>query len=202
MATLKDRFKQWKETRKGWQKAGDVFFWLLLVLLLIPGPRKVISTTVNRISLNVRNPSITRLENQPQLSAEDYEWIIRDENGKIVPFDSFRDKVVFLNFWATWCPPCIAELPEIESLYKKFGEEVVFLLVTNEDPGKVNDFLLKHDYDLPVFYSVAAPPAIFSGRAIPTTYIIAGDGRIVTKKTGAANWDSRITAKIFKDLLP
>ena len=202
MATLKERFQKWKETRSRWQKAGDIFFWLLLILLIIPGPRKVISTTVNRISLNVRNPSITKLENQPQLSDEDYKWNIRDENGKHISFESLREEVIFLNFWATWCPPCIAELPEIESLYNKFGEKVVFLLITNEDPDIVNAFLQKHSYDLPVYYSAAAPPSIFSGRAIPSTYIISGDGRIVTKKTGAANWDSRITAKIFKELLP
>ena len=202
MATLKDRFQKWKETRSKWQKAGDIFFWLLLIMLIIPGPRKVVSTAVNKISLNVRNPTITKPENQAQLSDTDYEWNLRDEDGKVISFDSFRDDVVFLNFWATWCPPCIAELPEIESLYNKFGKDVVFLLVTNEDPDKVKAFMQKHDYDLPVYYSTAPPPIIFSGRAIPSTFIISDDGRIVTKKTGAANWDSRATTRIFRDLLP
>ena len=202
MATLKDRFQKWKETRSKWQKAGDIFFWLLLIMLIIPGPRKVVSTTVNRISLNVRNPTITKLENQVQLSDTDYEWNLRDEDGKVISFESFRDDVIFLNFWATWCPPCIAELPEIESLYNKLGKDVVFLLVTNEDPAKVKAFMQKHDYDLPVYYSTASPPIIFSGRAIPSTYIISDEGRIVTKKTGAANWDSRATTRIFRDLLP
>ena len=76
MATLKERFNKWKETRSKWQKAGDVFFWLLLILLIIPGPRKVISTSVNKLMLNVKNPGIEKDENQQQLHDLDYDWTL------------------------------------------------------------------------------------------------------------------------------
>ena len=202
MATLKDRFVKWKETRNVWQKAGDIFFWVLLILLIIPGPRKVISTAVNKVSLHLRSPASNLDENAVRLNERDYSWIVRDMNGNNIPLENFRDRVIFLNFWATWCPPCIAELPEIESLYKKYGDKVAFLLVTNDDPVKVNAFMQKHRYELPVYFAVAAAPEVFKGRAIPQTFIISGDGRIVTNKTGAANWDSKATARIFKALMP
>ena len=202
MTSIKERFNKWKNTRKGWQKAGDILFWVFLILLIIPGPRKIISTTINRISLHLRNPSIEKMEKQQQLSEADYGWFVIDNDGKKISLSNFRDEVVFLNFWATWCPPCIAELPEIEKLYNKFDDRVNFLLVTNEDPVKVNNFLESRGYNLPVYYSAVAPPEVFSGRALPTTYIISAEGRIVVRKTGAANWDSRATTKIFRELMP
>ena len=48
--------------------------------------------------------------------------------------------VIFLNFWATWCPPCVAELPEIQKAYEKHGNEVAFMLVANQEPAVVEDF--------------------------------------------------------------
>jgi len=202
MATIKDRFKNWKNTRNTWQKAGDIFFWLLLIFLIIPGPRKVIMTSIKKVSLQFRAPSVMEAEKQIQLTDHDYTWIIKDEQGENVPLDHFRGKVIFLNFWATWCPPCIAELPEIEKLYEKYSQEVAFLLVTADSPATVNKFMEKRKYDLPVYYYVATPPDPFKGNAIPQTYIISPDGRIVTRKVGAVNWDSKSTQKIFKQLIP
>ncbi|MBN1132607.1 MAG: TlpA family protein disulfide reductase [Bacteroidales bacterium] len=201
MATLKQRFLKWKETRKGWQKAGDVLFWLLLVLLIIPGPRKFIATSVNRIFLNIRYPGTARAENQARLTARDFQWNITDKLENQISLSDFSGEVIFLNFWATWCPPCIAELPEIQKLYNKYGNRVTFLLVTNEDPERVKSFMSKYHYELPVYYNSGTIPDILRTKAIPTTYIISPDGRIVTKKSGAVNWNSRATGKIFEELL-
>lgn len=201
MATLKEKFIQWKESRSTMQKAGDIFFWLLLILLIIPGPRKVISTSVNRVFLNVKNPGMENEENQIQLSDTDYNWTLALGSGQQLDFNERKGKVVFLNFWATWCPPCVAELPEIQRAYEKHGEDVAFVLVTDQEPGVVEAFMDKHGYKLPVSYSRSAPPGVFNHRSIPTTYIISKDGRIVSKKTGAVNWDSKATDRMFESLL-
>lgn len=201
MTKLKERYEKWRSSRTLLQKAGDIFFWVLLLLLIIPGPRKVISTSLNRVILQVKNPGIKSEENQVALSDQDYKWILQTDDDLPFALNEYRGKVIFLNFWATWCPPCVAELPEIQRAYEKHGEDVAFLLVTNQDRQVVESFMEKYGYALPVHYSRTNPPGVFQSSSIPTTFIISREGRIVTRKTGAVNWDSRATDKIFQELL-
>ncbi|HER09545.1 MAG TPA: TlpA family protein disulfide reductase [Bacteroides sp.] len=201
MATLKDRFAHWKKSRSGWKKAGDIFFWVLLVLLILPGPRKVISTAVNRIVLLVRNPSMPGSSSRIQLQPDDYQWMLKDAGGGIISMDRFTGQVVFLNFWATWCPPCVAELPEIQRAYDRYGDRVAFVLVTGEEPERVRRFFEKHGYRLPVYYQAGPVPEVLAHNSIPTTFILSRDGKLVLKKTGAANWDSGATSRMFEKLI-
>jgi thiol-disulfide isomerase/thioredoxin len=201
MATIKERLNKWKETRSLWQKALDILFWLLLVLLIIPGPRKVIATGVNKVLLLVKTPGMQTEEKQEQLTDFDYGWVLAWDRNEPFYFSNARNEVIFLNFWATWCPPCVAELPEIQSLYEKYGERVLFMLVTNESPEVVKAFMDKHGYQMPVFYVGTQPPKVLEHSSLPTTFIISKGGRIVTRKKGAAKWDSRATEKIFEELL-
>ena len=200
MKTLKGRFDRWKK-RSRWQKAGDIFFWLLLLMLLIPGPRKVIVTGVNKVMLHVRRPSIAKERMHVPLDASDYEWSYHNAKGTPFSFSDHKGDVIFLNFWATWCPPCIAELPEIQGIYDKYGDRVTFLLLTSQEPAEVNAFMEKRDYDLPIFYYKGGMPEVFHSRSIPTTYIISRQGSVVSRKTGAADWDSKTTRKMFDQLL-
>ena len=201
MPTIKERFAKWKDTRSTWQKAGDVVFLILLVLLIIPGPRKVIATAVNKVVLNVKNPSVRSEEKQVELNDMDYHWVLANGQGTPFYLSDLYDQVIFLNFWATWCPPCVAELPEIQKAYEKYGHEVAFILVSNQQPEEVEAFMEKKGYNLPVFYPGTAIPDAFQSTSIPTTFIISRDGKIVTRKTGAVNWDSRAAERIFEELL-
>jgi len=201
MATLKERFVNWKEKKSIWQKAGDILFWILIILFLIPGPRKVLLTTFNRTALHVKSPRMIAEEKQEQLSDLDFNWLLAWGQDEPFYFSNVRDQVIFLNFWATWCPPCVAEMPEIEKLYEQYGDKVAFVLVSNEKPEVVQAFLDKHEYVLPVFYMGTNPPEILNHRGLPTTFIISKDGHVVSKKTGAANWDSRATRKILDKLI-
>jgi thiol-disulfide isomerase/thioredoxin len=201
MATLKEKFVDWKEKRSLWQKVMDVLFWLLLVLLIVPGPRKVIATNVNRVFLHLKGPGVLSEEKQVALADTDYQWVLGAADNEPVYLHDLRNQVIFMNFWATWCPPCVAELPEIEKTYQKHKNQVTFLLVTNEKPDVVEAFMEKHGYDLPVVYPGTAPPDLFNVRSLPTTFIISRDGKIVAKKTGAANWDSGATERLFSKLL-
>jgi thiol-disulfide isomerase/thioredoxin len=201
MVKLKERWVKWKETRSLWQKAGDIFFWALLILLILPGPRKVISTAVNRAVLHIKTPGMIAEDKQTELTSRDYQWVLQNARGEPLEVQTLRERVIFLNFWATWCPPCIAELAEIQRAYEKHGSSVAFLLVTDQEPGTVEAFMEKHGYDLPVAYSGTPAPPIFEHGSIPTTYIISREGKIVVKKKGAVNWDSRGTDRIFEQLL-
>ena len=201
MATLKDRLIKWKETRSTWQKVTDILFWLLLVLLIIPGPRKVIATGVNKAFLQVKTPGLIDEADREIISDLEYGWTLAWDRNEPFYFSHTRDEVVFLNFWATWCPPCVAELPEIQELYEKWGDKVLFMLVTNEDPEVVKAFMEKHGYVMPVFYSGIGLPQTLEHGSLPTTFIISRDGEIASKKKGAAKWNSRATEKIFEELL-
>lgn len=203
MASLKERFDKWKTERNNLQKFGDVFFWLLIIMMLIPGPRKVVATTVNRAFLHLKHPTMKEEARQDKLSQDDYQWLLQGQDGNSYSFSDLQGKVIFLNFWATWCPPCIAELPEIDALYEAWGDKVVFLLVSNQEAPEVEAFLEKRGYgkDLPVYYPATALPDALQYSALPTTIIISKEGKIVTRKTGAANWNSKATEKIFTELL-
>ena len=201
MATLKERFTKWKENRSIWQKSGDILFWILILLFLVPGPRKVILTNLNRVVLQVKTPRMINEEKQEVLSDMDYNWTLAWAKNEPYYFSDLRNNVVIVNFWATWCPPCVAEMPEIQELYKKYGNRVAFMLVTNEKPEVVTAFMEKNQYQMPVFYLASEPPKALSFSAFPTTFIISRDGHVVSKKTGAANWNSKATEKILEELL-
>ena len=200
MPTLKERITKWKE-RSILQKAGDILFWVLIILLLIPGPRKAIMTTLNRAVLHVKAPRAISEEKRDQLTDLDYNWILAWGKNEPYYFSNLRDKVVIVNFWATWCPPCVAEMPELQSLYMKYGDRVAFVLVSSEEQEVVEAFMEKNKYLMPVFYMATQPPKALAFSGYPTTFIIARDGSIVSRKTGAVNWDSRATHRILDELL-
>lgn len=200
MASLKERFEKWK-ARKWHQKASDILFWVFIILLIIPGPRKQIATGVNKVFLHFRKPSIAKEANTYRLSDSDYQWDIRDATGKPVSPETLKNEVIFLNFWGTYCPPCIAEMPEIQKIYDDYDDRVKFILVSAESPEKVHSFLESRDYHLPAYFGGRNMPEPLSIRSLPTTFIIAADGRIVSKKIGAADWDSKATRRVFDQLL-
>ena len=200
MATIKERIEKWKN-RKWHQKAGDVFFWLLLIMLIIPGPRKFIATNANKAMLHLRRPAIGNLDKSYQLSSEEYTWDIRNAEGELLDPEQLKGEVIFLNFWGTYCPPCIAEMPEIQGIYDAYGDRVKFILVSAESVEKVKSFLADKDFNLPDYFGGRKMPGILTASSIPTTYIISHDGKIVSKKVGAADWNSKATKKVFDELL-
>ena len=123
-----------------------------------------------------------------------YDFTLVSMEGKTVPFDDFKNKVVFMNFWATWCPPCIAEMPEIQNLYEDYknNENVAFVMVNlDEDVSKAKSFLEKKDFDFPVFKLASALPNVYESQSIPTTFVISPEGNIVSTHKGMASYDNK-----------
>ena len=200
MSKLKERYTTWT-TRKLHQKIADVIFWIFIILMLIPGPRKAIATGINKIALHIRKPAVENADRAITLNAADFNWGLQDKNGKPVTPEELQGEVIFLNFWGTYCPPCLAELPEIQALYDNYGDKVKFILVSQEAPQKVEDFLASRNHNLPSYYGGRNIPEALRSRSVPTTFIISRDGTIVTKKVGAADWNSKATHKILDSLL-
>ena len=122
----------------------------------------------------------------------DFRWTLLDLDDKPVDFESFRGRPILLNLWATWCPPCLAEMPSIANLAanpRLKDKGVVFLCVSTDDSaGTLRGFLKDKAWGMTILRATSIPPA-FQTEAIPATYLIAPDGRIATAEVGAAQWD-------------
>ena len=129
-----------------------------------------------------------------------YTWSIVDRQGKLLEYQALKGEVVVINFWATWCGPCVAEMPSLQKLYDLYGDKVRFLFVTDDKVEKVDTFMNK-GYTIPVYYTKTAIPEIFYSKTIPTTYIINKEGRIVIAKTDAHDWASNEIVMVLERLL-
>jgi thiol-disulfide isomerase/thioredoxin len=184
--------------RKPLSIAGDVFFFGFLLMLLIPSTRSIILSGVAVARTWITNPEIPESQ-RVALSDEAWGWNLIDPQGKVVPFDSFRGEVIFLNQWATWCPPCRAEMPAIEKLFRATGNKVKFVILTAEDPQKVRQFIEKEGYTFPVYIGSVEGPEL-AARSIPSTVIIDRTGKIVVNRKGAFNWNSGKIRKLLVKL--
>ena len=128
--------------------------------------------------------------------------VLTSTEGTQFLLSELEGKVVFLGFWATWCPPCKAEMPSVQNLYNamKAEKDVVFLMVSNEGIQTVRNFMKKNRYDFPVWLADSSLPSSLKVEAIPSTFIIDRKGNIVFAHTGAARWDDASCADFLKKL--
>jgi len=133
--------------------------------------------------------------------AASYEFVIEDEDGKRVSFNEFKGQVVFLNFWATWCPPCIAEMPDIHQLYQATKDKVAFVLISvDKDEQKAISFARKKGYEFPVYFLRSPLPKPYDIHAIPTTYLLDKNGYIRIENHGMAKYNTDSFRKLLTDL--
>ncbi|MEQ9308029.1 MAG: TlpA disulfide reductase family protein [Balneolaceae bacterium] len=102
-------------------------------------------------------------------------------------------KTIFLNFWATWCPPCIAEMPNIQGLYEDISENenIVFVMLSlDEDHEKARAFMKRKEFTMPVYFLRGRQPGVYNSSVVPTTYIISPEGDIVMEKRGMAKYNT------------
>lgn len=129
------------------------------------------------------------------------DWSFKTLDGKTIPFSDFRGKVVFLNFWATWCVPCVEEMPSIQRLVGAMKDhDVAFLLITDEKEEKVRKFLEKHRIELPVYIRGEKTPDTFKTKRLPITYILDQEGNIAMRRTGSTEWDDPVCQNFIRDL--
>ena len=120
-------------------------------------------------------------------------WELQDANGKRIHSSDFKGKVVILDFWATWCPPCKAEIPGFIALQNEYGKKGLAVVGISVDEGGadiVKEVAQKLGMNYPVVLADDKTPQAFGGiEAIPTTFIIDREGRIVTKHLGFTEKD-------------
>ncbi|SMB83484.1 Redoxin domain protein [Hymenobacter roseosalivarius DSM 11622] len=112
--------------------------------------------------------------------------------GKNVDLSELKGKVVFVNLWASWCPPCIAEMPGIQALYEKVDKsKVTFVMISlDEKPAKARALLQRRGYTFPVYFPIGPLAAPFNSTAIPSTIILGPDGQVAARHDGMAEYDT------------
>jgi thiol-disulfide isomerase/thioredoxin len=130
----------------------------------------------------------------------DYNWQLTSLDGRTLSFSEFQNKVVFLNVWATWCGPCVAEMPAIQRLHDAVSADgIALVLVSDEDAAEVRDFVRAGNFTFPVYLSKALP-AVFESEGIPATFVVSREGRVVLSHLGAAAWDSAACQSFLRAL--
>lgn len=128
-------------------------------------------------------------------------WKLKDVDGNAVSSDQFKGKVMVVDFWATWCPPCREEIPGYIDLYRKYGKDRLVIVGASVDeggPAVVKAFIAKFGINYPVVMADEPTESAFGGMdAIPTTFLIDQNGQIRDKKVGAeptADYEKKIQA--------
>ncbi|NML38425.1 TlpA family protein disulfide reductase [Chitinophaga sp. G-6-1-13] len=171
----------------------------LLAILFIPGGKVWFMQQLMKVGL--LQPSVPKTNEDAWPAPE---MLFRDAAGAPVALSSLKGKVVFINFWATWCPPCRAEMPSVDRLYRQWKDNpgAMFLIVdADSQPDKAAAFMRDNGYQLPVaFLAGNVPQNVYNG-TLPTTLIIDKAGRIVFRETGAADYSSRRMEQYIQQLL-
>ena len=120
------------------------------------------------------------------------DFVLEDMKGGSVSLGELRGKVVFLHFWATWCPPCLVELPGLQRFVEGLDKGQVALLavcVDNERPSRIGDFLKSWGAEIPVYLDPGGSLARrFGTIRFPETYILDHEGCVCRKVIGAGDW--------------
>ena len=129
---------------------------------------------------------------------------LKDMNGNNISLSDFKGKIVFLNFWTTWCPTCRIEMPSMEKLHQKLKNEDFAMVTINlqESASQVKAFFKEFKLTFTALLdSTGEVGASFGIRAIPTTYILDKTGRIIGLVSGPREWDSKAAIALFENLM-
>ena len=127
-----------------------------------------------------------------------------DLEGSEFSLRDFKGKTLFINYWATWCNPCLAEMPSMVKLYEQYrdNEAIVFLYLSKESRDTIIDYIPKDEAlaKLPL-YKIITDDELFSTRGIPTTFIVDSSGEILVKDVGSAKWDDQSVINYIDNIL-
>lgn len=176
---------------------------LMLLAIIAFNPNAKAFLLKALIKTGLYQPGISKSENDSDYPNAPATLFI-GSNGQHLDISRMKDKVIFLNFWATWCPPCIAEMPSFNSLKARYkdNQQMIFLMVdVDNKQNAAQSFMKKHNYDLPVFTQGSnIPESLFKG-SVPTTVIIDKRGKIVFKHEGMADYNSEKMQSFVDSLL-
>ena len=175
------------------------FIGLMLTIIFVPEVKATMQQGLMKLGLFKPDLEIKTPENNGERNAvtsepANYKMNMLDENGNNVTLEDLKGKVVFINFWATWCGPCIVEMPSIQKLYDKLKDNPEFAFVILEVEGKkdkASNFMKNKKLNLPVYYPAGDFPEEFFRGSLPTTVILDKQGNIAHITEGLADYSGQ-----------
>jgi len=146
--------------------------------------------------------SLSLIRFDEKIKAENF--ALKDLNDNVVHLEDYRGKVIFLNFWTTWCPACLVEMPSMEKLHQEFKEKdfVILAVDMQEDSEQVKKFKARFKLSFPILLDTEGVVAAYFGvNAIPVTYFIDRAGYLYAAAMGARDWASEDAFQLIKHLL-
>ncbi|WP_411767958.1 TlpA family protein disulfide reductase [Winogradskyella sp. A3E31] len=180
-------------------RISSFIFLVVIVILVIPQTRTPIQIVFHKLISKVRTVEADMPDDRMALT--NYDWQLIDASGNLYDFNEAKEKVVLINFWATWCPPCIVEMPSMQKLYDTYQDKIVFLFVTNDDFDLVKKFNQKNDYTFKVYRPKTDSSHLFDVKSIPRTFVIDKSGKVAIDKSGAVDWYSESVKEQLDELL-
>lgn len=178
--------------------SNGIFILIVGLIIFVPSAKALVIQGLMTIGLF--NPDVKTQQFETNSSLE---LKFKDQKGEVVTLADLKGKVVFLNFWATWCPPCLAEMPSINKLYElhKNNSDVVFIMLdADQNFAKAHDYMTRRSYTMPVYQMASSvPEQIFAG-SLPTTVVFDKQGRLSFRHEGAANYNSKKFVEFMEKL--
>lgn len=194
-----------KEKKSLFSFSNIITFILVLVtvaMLIFPQVKATFIQGLMKIGLF--QPGISKTNQTGSVPVQYPSVSFVDAQGALLNTQDMTGKIVFINFWATWCPPCIAEMPSLNELYVKFKDNPNFIFLTvdaDADWQKSKDFIAKHQYQLPVYIAQSEVPRDWYEGSLPTTLVLDKKGGIAYKHIGAADYSSSKFFAFVEELL-
>jgi thiol-disulfide isomerase/thioredoxin len=184
------------------KKNLSTIVFLLFIAILLFSPEAKSFLIKELLFTGLFNAEISSVNSSDNTLRNHFDF--KDYEGNIQSTADLKGKVVFINFWASWCPPCIAEFPSIEKFHSKFkdNDKIVFVMINlDSDIATGKQFLDKRKFSLPIFQAVSAvPKEIYSG-SLPTTIVLDKYGVMRLHHEGFANYDGEEFNLQIKQLL-
>jgi thiol-disulfide isomerase/thioredoxin len=184
-------------------KAGNFLFFGLLLFFVFSTEAK--SWVLEKlVSVGLFKAEIKKEGQIKDLAQNDHAFSFYDSSGQTLSTSDLKGKVIFINFWATWCPPCRAEMPSLNALYNKFKEDdrFVFLFINEDDDlSKAKAYLQKEGFNIPLSSRAGNVPSQIYNGTLPTTIVLDKEGKVVLKEEGLAAYNTPSFIQQLKDLL-
>ena len=187
------------------KKKKDILFYLLFFAFILfintpygLGTRVFLTKGVTAIKTAIFPPK----ETGDRIRLSSNKWVLNGlYNATNLNLESLEGEVVFINHWATWCPPCRAEMPSLAKLYSDYNDRVSFLFITNESVKEVEPYLSANNYNFPTYNPGSAIPKEINSSSLPATFILDKSGRVALQEFGAADWNSGSVRNLLDTLL-
>jgi len=182
------------------KKAGKYFQLFRIVFLIFIFSSYIFKDQTSGAADFIESLALIRFDEK--IMAQNF--ALKDLNGHLVHLKDYRGKVVLLNFWATWCMPCLVEMPSMEKLYNKFKNDdfVILAVDMQEDSETVKKFKERFKLSFPILLDEEGVVATYYGvRGIPATYFIDREGYLFAAAMGARDWASADALMLVKHML-